>query len=65
MPPARRGAAPCGRCSDAAAARLVVVDAVASRTARFYRQHEFVDLPDNPLRLFRRVADIRKSLAHS
>jgi GNAT superfamily N-acetyltransferase len=48
--------------SDAAAARLVVVDAVDERAAGFYRSHGFIDLPENPLRLYRKVSDVRHSL---
>jgi GNAT superfamily N-acetyltransferase len=48
--------------SDAAAARLVVVDAIDERAAEFYRRHGFLDVPQNPLRLFRKVSDIRRSL---
>lgn len=48
--------------SDAAAARLVVVDAVDERAAGFYRRRGFIDAPDNPLRLYRKIADIRRSL---
>jgi GNAT superfamily N-acetyltransferase len=49
--------------SDAAAARLVVVDAIDERAAAFYSNRGFVDLPENPLRLYRKVADIRRSLS--
>jgi len=48
--------------SDAAAARLVVVDAIDERAADFYRKHGFVEVPENPLRLYRKVSDIRRSL---
>lgn len=48
--------------SDAAAARLVVVDAVDQRAAEFYRDRGFIDIPENSLRLYRKVSDIRKSL---
>jgi GNAT superfamily N-acetyltransferase len=49
--------------SDAAAARLVVVDAIDERAAAFYRERGFIDTPENPLRLHRKVSDIRRSLA--
>lgn len=49
--------------SDAAAARLVVLDAIDDHAAAFYRRHGFIDLPENPLRLFRKIADVRRSLA--
>lgn len=48
--------------SDAAAARLVVVDATDERAAAFYQQRGFIDVPENPLRLYRKVSDIRRSL---
>jgi GNAT superfamily N-acetyltransferase len=51
--------------SDAAAARLVVVDAIDERAAAFYRNRGFIDMPENRLRLYRKVSDIRESLAHS
>lgn len=49
--------------SDAVAARLVVVDAIDEATAAFYRRWGFVDLPENPLRLHRKISDVRRSLA--
>jgi GNAT superfamily N-acetyltransferase len=48
--------------SDAVAARLVVVDAIDDDAAAFYRRRGFVDIPENPRRLFRKIADIRRSL---
>jgi ribosomal protein S18 acetylase RimI-like enzyme len=48
--------------SDAAAARLIVVDAIDERAAAFYREHGFMDVPENPLRLYRKVSEIRRSL---
>ena len=48
--------------SDAAAARLVVVDALDGDAAAFYRRWGFIDTPGNPLRLFRKMSDIRASL---
>jgi GNAT superfamily N-acetyltransferase len=50
--------------SDAAAARLVVVDAIDERAAGFYRTRGFIDVPENPLRLHRKVSEIRSSLDH-
>ncbi|MHB8296251.1 MAG: GNAT family N-acetyltransferase [Acidimicrobiales bacterium] len=46
---------------EAAAARLVVVDAIDEAAARFYAHHGFVVVPDHPLRLYRRMKDIRAS----
>ena len=48
--------------SDTAAARLVVVDAVDDQAATFYRRWGFIDIPENPHRLFRKISDIRISL---
>lgn len=48
--------------SDAAAARLVVVDAIDDSAARFYRRWGFIGVPENPHRLFRKISDIRRSL---
>jgi GNAT superfamily N-acetyltransferase len=48
--------------SDVAAARVVVVDAIDERAAAFYRRWGFIDVPENPLRLFRKISDIRTSL---
>jgi GNAT superfamily N-acetyltransferase len=48
--------------SDTAAARLVVVDAIDDRAAEFYRHWGFVDVPENPRRLFRKVSEIRREL---
>ena len=48
---------------EAAAARLVVVDAIDDRAAAFYAHHGFVATPEHPLRLHRRMKDIRASLA--
>lgn len=47
---------------DAVAARLVVVDAIDEQAASFYRHHGFLPAPDHPLRLYRRMSDIRASL---
>jgi hypothetical protein len=48
--------------SDAVAARLVVVDAIDDDAAAFYRNRGFVDVEENPRRLFRKIADVRRSL---
>jgi GNAT superfamily N-acetyltransferase len=48
--------------SETVAARLVVVDAIDDAAATFYRRWGFIDTPENPLRLYRKIADIRKSL---
>ena len=47
---------------EAAAARLVVVDAVNDDAVRFYERHGFVPAPGHRLRLYRRMKDIRASL---
>ena len=47
---------------EAAAARLVVVDAIDEQAARFYAHHGFVPAPEHQLRLYRRMKDIRLSL---
>jgi GNAT superfamily N-acetyltransferase len=49
---------------EAAAARLVVVDAINESAATFYRHHGFTsDLGE--LRLYRRMKDVRASLQES
>ena len=48
--------------SDAAAARLVVVDAIDDDAVGFYRRWGFIDAPDNPRRLHRKTSDVRASL---
>lgn len=48
--------------SDAAAARVVVVDAIDERAARFYRRRGFIASPEDPLRLFRKISDIRRTI---
>lgn len=47
---------------EAAAARLVVVDAVDQAAVRFYERHAFVPAPEHPFRLYRRMKDVRLSL---
>jgi len=46
-----------------AAARLVVVDAIDDQAAKFYAHHGFIPAPGHPLRLHRRMKDIRASLS--
>jgi ribosomal protein S18 acetylase RimI-like enzyme len=48
--------------SDAAAARLVVVDAIDGDAVGFYRRWGFIDAPDNPRRLYRKMSDVCASL---
>jgi GNAT superfamily N-acetyltransferase len=47
---------------EAAAARLVVVDAIDDAAAGFYAHHGFIAAPGHTLRLYRRMKDIRASL---
>lgn len=47
---------------ESAAARLIVVDALDDQAARFYQRFGFIPAPEHPLRLFRRLKDIRASL---
>jgi GNAT superfamily N-acetyltransferase len=47
---------------EAAAARLVVVDAIDDEAAKFCVHHGFIAAPGHPLRLYRRMRDIRASL---
>lgn len=49
--------------AEHAAAHLVVVDAIDESAASFYRRWGFVSTPADPLRLYRRVGDIRRSMA--
>ena len=46
---------------EVAAARLIVVDAVDDAAA-FYQRYGFVRAPENPLRFYRRMKDVRASL---
>ncbi len=48
---------------DAAAARLVVVDAIDDAAVRFYVHHGFLAVPEHPMRLYRRIKDVRASLS--
>jgi ribosomal protein S18 acetylase RimI-like enzyme len=59
---ALRKAIPAG---EVAAARLIVVDAVDEDAAAFYQRYGFVRTPENPLRLYRRMKDVRASLDSS
>ncbi len=47
---------------EAAAARLVVVDAIDNAAVRFYERFGFIAAPDHPRRLYRRMKDVRASL---
>ena len=47
---------------DAAAARLVVVDAIDDNAVGFYQRWGFIPAPDNPMRLYRKMSDIRASV---
>ena len=47
---------------EAAAARLVVVDAIDEPATRFYARHGFLAVPEYPFRLYRPMKDIRASL---
>ncbi len=47
---------------EAAAARLVAVDAIDERAAGFYRRHGFTEALDHPQRLYRRLKDVRASM---
>jgi predicted N-acetyltransferase YhbS len=59
---ALRKAIPAG---EVAAARLIVVDDVDEDAAAFYQRYGFVRTPENPLRLYRRMKDVRASLDSS
>ncbi|OIN82359.1 GNAT family N-acetyltransferase [Mycobacterium malmoense] len=50
---------------EVAAARLAVVDAVDEEAAAFYERYGFVRVPEHPLRLYRRIKDVRASLDSS
>ena len=54
----------CWRSSQtAAAARLVVVDALHPKASAFYSKYGFAALPDHPLRLFQKMSDIASALS--
>jgi predicted N-acetyltransferase YhbS len=50
---------------EVAAARLIVVDDVDEDAAAFYQRYGFVRTPENPLRFYRRMKDVRASLDSS
>ena len=50
---------------EVAAARLIVVDAVDDSAAAFYHRYGFIGTPENPLRYYRRMKDVRASLDSS
>ena len=47
---------------EAAAARLVIVDAIDDAAVRFYERFGFAAAPNHPYRLYRRMKDLRASL---
>lgn len=47
---------------ESVAARLIAVDAIDERAARFYRQRGFTETLGRPLRLYRRMKDVRASI---
>lgn len=47
---------------EVAAARLIVVDAIYEDAAGFYQRFGFLRAPEHPLRLYRRMKDVRASL---
>jgi GNAT superfamily N-acetyltransferase len=48
---------------ESAAARLIVVDAIDDGAVRFYERHGFITAPEHQRRLYRRMKDVRASLA--
>jgi GNAT superfamily N-acetyltransferase len=50
------------RAGEVVAARLVAVDAIDEQAAAFYRRWGFVPVPEQPLTLYRRIKDIRRTL---
>ena len=46
----------------AAGGRVIVVDAIDDRAARFYERYGFQPCPDLPLRLVRKASDVARSL---
>jgi GNAT superfamily N-acetyltransferase len=50
------------RAGEVVAARLVAVDAIDEQAAAFYRRWGFVPVPEQPLKLYRRIKDIRSTL---
>jgi GNAT superfamily N-acetyltransferase len=59
---ALRKAVPAG---EVAAARLIVVDAADDSAAAFNQHYGFVRTPENPLRFYRRMKDVRASVDSS
>ena len=54
-----------GRIIDAArmvGGKLVVVDAIDSSAAAFYAHHDFLTIPENPLRLVQKLSTVAKAL---
>jgi hypothetical protein len=47
---------------EVVAARLVAVDAIDEQAAAFCRRWGFVPVPEQPLKLYRRIKDIRRTL---
>ncbi len=50
------------RAGEVVAARLVAVDAIDESAATFYRWWGFLPMPAQPLKLYRRIKDIRRTL---
>ncbi|MGA9311564.1 MAG: GNAT family N-acetyltransferase [Pseudonocardiaceae bacterium] len=50
------------RAGEVVAARLVAVDAIDEQAAAFYRRWGFLPIPAQPLKLYRRIKDIRRTL---
>lgn len=44
---------------------MVVVDAIDDAAVRFYAHHGFLAVPEHPMRLYRRIKDVRASLDRS
>ena len=51
------------RAAEYAAGRLIVVDALDEKAAKFYHQHGFIPVRDNPLRLVIKISTVRAALA--
>jgi len=50
------------RAGEVVAARLVAVEAIDEQAAAFYRRWGFVPVPQQPLKRYRRIKDIRRTL---
>jgi GNAT superfamily N-acetyltransferase len=48
--------------ADTAGARVAVVDAIDTSAVRFYERYGFRQVPDQPLRLVRKINDIARAL---